>query len=133
MFFQIGKISISIDDSIVYRSRKKKVPYGHKQFDHAQKANRSSYVFGQKWLAFGLIITIGGVTMTLPLFIYLVKPKKNLISTTVVILAKIKRVIKKRGLSIDVEILTDSWFARERLILRAKHKYGNCLLLEEKK
>lgn len=124
MFFQIGKISISIDDSIVYRSRKKKVPYGHKQFDHAQKANRSSYVFGQKWLAFGLIITIGGVTMTLPLFIYLVKPKKNLISTTVVILAKIKRVIKKRGLSIDVEILTDSWFARERLILRAKHKYG---------
>ncbi len=124
MFFKIAKISISIDDSIVYRSRKKKVPYGHKQFDHANKANRSSYVFGQKWLAFGLIITTGGVTMTLPLFIYLVKPKKNLISTTIVILAKIKRVMKKRGLSIEVEILTDSWFARERLILRTKHQYG---------
>ncbi len=88
MFFKIKKISISIDDSIVYRSRKKKVPNGHEQFDHANKANRSSYVFGQKWLAFGLIITIGGVTMTLPLFIYLVKPKKNLISTTIVILDK---------------------------------------------
>jgi hypothetical protein len=124
MFFQIAKISISIDDSIVYRSRKKKVPEGHTQFDHAHKANRSSYVFGQKWLAFGLIITIGGRTMTLPLFIYLAKPKKNLISTTVVILAKIKRVIDKRGLSIEVEILTDSWFARKKLILRAKHKYG---------
>ena len=124
IFFQIAKISISIDDSIVYRSRKKKVPEGYTQFDHANKANRSSYVFGQKWLAFGLIITIGGVTRTLPLFIYLVKPKKNLISTTVVILAKIKRVIEKRGLSIEVEILTDSWFARERLILRAKPKYG---------
>jgi len=124
MFFQIAKIFISIDDSIVYRSRKKKVPEGHTQFDHAHKANRSSYVFGQKWLAFGLIITIGGRTMTLPLFIYLAKPKKNLISTTVVILAKIKRVIDKRGLSIEVEILTDSWFAREKLILRAKHKYG---------
>ncbi len=123
-FFQITKISVSIDDTIVYRSRKKKVPLGHKQFDHAQKANRSSFVFGQKWLAFGLIITIGNRTMTLPLFIYLVKPKKNLISTTVVILAKIKKVIDKRGLNIEVEILTDSWFARERLILRAKHKYG---------
>jgi hypothetical protein len=123
IFFKIDKISLSIDDSIVYRSRKKKVPYGHKQFDHANKANRSNYVFGQKWLAFGLIITIGGVTMTLPLFIYLVKPKKNLISTTIVILAKIKKVMRKRGLSIDVEILTDSWFARERLILRTKNQY----------
>lgn len=56
--FEIDKISVSIDDSIVYRSRKKKVPNGHKQFDHANKANRSSYVFGQKWLAFGLIIEI---------------------------------------------------------------------------
>ena len=85
MFFQIEKISVSIDDSIVYRSRKKIVPNGHKQYDHANKANRSSYVFGQKWLAFGLIIKIGGVTMTLPLFIYLVKPKQNLISTTIII------------------------------------------------
>ena len=62
LFFKIRKVSISIDDSIVYRSRKKRVPNGHKQFDHAQKANRSSFVFGQKWLAFGLIITIGGIS-----------------------------------------------------------------------
>ena len=124
MFFQIEKISVSIDDSIVYRSRKKKVPNGHKQYDHANKANRSSYVFGQKWLAFGLIIKIGGVTMTLPLFIYLVKPKQNLISTTIIILAKMKKVIRKKGLKIDVELLTDSWFARKRLILRAKHNLG---------
>ncbi len=62
--FQIIKISVSIDDSIVYRSRKKKVPFGHKQFDHSHKANRSSFVFGQRWLAFGLILTIGGVTIT---------------------------------------------------------------------
>lgn len=123
-FFQIGKVSISIDDSIVYRSRKKKVPHGYKQFDHANKANRSSYVFGQRWLAFGLIIKIHGVRITLPLFIYLVKPEKNLISTTIFILGKIKRVINERGLLLEVEILTDSWFARQRLILRAKQKYG---------
>ena len=132
-FFKIDKVSISIDDSIVYRSRKKKVPNGHKQFDHANKANRSSYVYGQKWLAFGLIITIGTITVTLPLFIYLVKPKKNLISTTIVILAKIKRVIDKKGLNIEVEILTDSWFARERLILRAKNKYGFSIITMARK
>ncbi|MEA2028780.1 MAG: transposase, partial [Campylobacterota bacterium] len=124
LFFKIDKVSISIDDSIVYRSRKKKVPNGHKQFDHAQKANRSSYVFGQKWLAFGLIIEIGGKSITLPLFIYLVKPKKNLISTTAAILKKMKKVLDKRGLSIEVEILTDSWFARARLILQTKHRYA---------
>ena len=124
MFFKIKKVSISIDDSIVYRSRKKRVPNGHKQFDHAQKANRSSFVFGQKWLAFGLVITIGRVSITLPLFIYLVKPKKNLISTTIIIQKMIREVIKKRGLKIEVEILTDSWFARGRLILRAKHRYN---------
>lgn len=133
LLFKIDKISISIDDSIVYRSRKKKVPNGHKQFDHANKANRSSYVYGQKWLAFGLIITFANLTMTIPLFIYLVKPKKNLISTTVVILAKMKRVIDKKGLSIKVEILTDSWFARERLILRAKHKYDFCVITMARK
>jgi len=124
LFFKILKISISIDDSIIYRSRKRKVPYGHKQYDHANKANRSSYVFGQRWLAFGLIVTIRGRTITLPLYIYLVKPKKNLITMTVVILRELKRVMDKRGLKIEVEILTDSWFARERLILRAKHQYG---------
>ena len=124
MFFKIDKISVSIDDTIVYRSRKKKVPNGHKQFDHAHKANRSSFVFGQKWLAFGLIIKIGDKSITLPLFIYLVKPQKNLISTTTAILKKIKQVIDKRGLSIEVEILTDSWFARARLILRTKHQYS---------
>ena len=124
LFFKILKIAISIDDSIIYRSRKKKVPFGHKQYDHANKANRSSYVFGQRWLAFGLIITIRGKTITLPLYIYLVKPKKNLISVTVAILQKLKRVMDKRGLKIEVEILTDSWFARERLILRAKKRYN---------
>ena len=124
LFFKIDKVSVSIDDSIVYRSRKKKVPHGHKQFDHANKANRSSYVFGQKWLAFGLIIEIGEKSITLPLFIYLVKPKKNLISTTAAILKKMKKVLDKRGLSIEVEILTDSWFARARLILRTKHQYN---------
>ena len=133
LFFKIDKISVSIDDSIVYRSRKKKVPNGHKQFDHANKANRSSYVYGQKWLAFGLIITIGNITMTLPLFIYLAEPEKNLISTTIVILAKMKRVIDKRKLSIKVEIVTDSWFAKQRLILRAKHKYGFSMITMARK
>ena len=43
LFFKIARISVSIDDSIVYRSRKKKVPHGDKQFDYAKKANRSSF------------------------------------------------------------------------------------------
>jgi hypothetical protein len=123
-FFNIKKISVSIDDSIVYRSRKKKVPYGYKQYDHSHKANRSKYVFGQRWLAFGLTISINGITITLPLFIYLVEPEKNLISRTIVILKKMRKIIDEKGLSLEVELITDSWFARQRLILRAKKRYG---------
>ena len=122
MFFKINKISVSIDDSIIYRSRKNKIPYGHKQYDHANKANRSSYVYGQRWLAFGLIICIGNRIFTIPLYIYLVKPKNNLITTTIFILEKMKKVIDEKNLNLEVEILTDSWFARERLILRAKYQ-----------
>jgi len=33
-----------------------------------------------------------------------------------------KKVIDKKNLNLEVEILTDSWFARERLILRAKYQ-----------
>jgi hypothetical protein len=124
LFFKIGKITISIDDSIVYRSRKKKVPLGYKQYDHANKANRSSYVFGQRWLAFGLIIEREKTKITIPLFIYLVKPKKNLISVTIAIQKKIRTIINKKRLNIKVEILTDSWFARGRLILRSVHNYN---------
>jgi len=124
LFFKIGKITISIDDSIVYRSRKKKVPLGYKQYDHANKTNRSSYVFGQRWLAFGLIIEREKTKITIPLFIYLVKPKKNLISVTIAIQKKIRTIINKKRLNIKVEILTDSWFARGRLILRSVHNYN---------
>ena len=124
LLFNIDKISISIDDTIVYRSRKKKVPNGYRQYDHANKANRSSFVFGQKWLVLGLIITIDGITITLPLFVYLVKPKKNLITITIIILKKIKKVIDEEDINIEVEVITDSWFAKQRLILRAKHQCG---------
>lgn len=122
-YARVVKIAISIDDSIVYRSRRKKVPLGYVQYDHSHKKNRSKYVFGQKWLAFGITFDFNGYQLTLPLYIHLVKENVNLISLTIVILRKIKNIITKRGLSLEVEILTDSWFARKRLIFKAK-KYG---------
>ena len=88
------------------------------------KLTRSSYVFGHRWLAFGLIIEREKTKITIPLFIYLVKPKKNLISVTIAIQKKIRTIINKERLNIKVEILTDSWFARGRLILRSVHNYN---------
>ena len=122
-YAKVVNISISIDDSIVYRSRRKKVPFGHIQYDHSHKKNRSKYVFGHKWLAFGITFNFNGYQFTLPLYIHLVKEGVNLISLTIVILRKIRNIINKKNLSIEVEILTDSWFARERLILKAKNKF----------
>ena len=120
--FDIKAVIIPIDDTLIYRSRRKRVPNGYKQYDHSLKPNRPEYVYGQKWLAFGLIIEIKGVRVSLPLFVYLVNPKENLISVSVSILLKINRIIKKRGVKIKVDVLADAWFARKRLLLVLKHK-----------
>lgn len=49
------------------------------------------------------------------------------------ILREIRRVMNKRGVSVEVEIITDSWFARQRLILRAKYKYDFSIITMARK
>jgi len=119
--FNIQKVIIPIDDTIVYRSRKKKVPNGHKQYDHSLKPNKANYVFGQRWLAFGLIIEIKKIRVSLPLFVYLVNPEDNLISVSANVLLKINSIMKRKGLKLKVDVITDSWFAKNRLLLKIKH------------
>jgi len=119
--FKIKRVVIPIDDTIVYRSRKKRVPNGYNQYDHTSKPNRAKYVYGQRWLAFGLIVEIRGIRVNLPLFVYLVKEEDNLISVSANVLMKIDRIIRKRDLNIEVDVIADSWFAKSRLLVRVKH------------
>lgn len=53
------KVYVAIDDSFTFRSRNKKVPNGYWDYDHAQKHNRSKYVWGQNLLAVVLILEYG--------------------------------------------------------------------------
>ena len=57
------RVYVAIDDSFIFRSRNKKVPHGHWDFDHAQKHNRSKYVWGQNLLAVILILEYGDLKL----------------------------------------------------------------------
>ena len=118
-YYNIEFIRIAIDDTFVYRSRKKKVPNGGEQYDHSNKANRKAHIYGQKWLAIIIVLNINGFQISLPLWIHLVKPKRNMITTTTVILQEIRKIMDREGLKdLKVEIVMDSWFAKKRLITR---------------
>ena len=118
-YYNIDFIRIAIDDTLVYRSRKEKVPNGGEQYDHSNKANRKAHVYGQKWLAIIIVLNINGFQISVPLWIHLVKPKRNMITTTTVILQEIRKIMNKESLKdLKVEIVMDSWFAKKRLITR---------------
>lgn len=53
------RVYVAIDDSFLFRSRNKKVPNGYWDYDHAQKHNRSQYVWGQNLLAVIFILEYG--------------------------------------------------------------------------
>jgi hypothetical protein len=50
------RIYVAIDDSFIFRSRKIKVPNGYWDYDHAQKYNRSKFVWGQNLLVVVFIL-----------------------------------------------------------------------------
>jgi hypothetical protein len=83
-YYNIDFIRIAIDDTLVYRSRKEKVPNGGNQYDHSNKANMKAHVYAQKWLAIIIILNINGFQISVPLWIHLVLlpvNKTNIISS----------------------------------------------------
>jgi hypothetical protein len=129
--FKIKQITIIIDDTIIYRSRKKTIVKGSHLYDHSNKANRSKYVWGQNMLMLAVIIKIMGKEITLPVMIHLIGYKQkdksnekrpefssNKITSAGKMLSIVKLFLEKHKIEHkNTIILFDAFFAKKRVIL----------------
>ena len=111
------KVYVAIDDSFTFRSRNKKVPNGYWDYDHAQKHNRSKYVWGQNILAIIFILEYGDSKLIrLPFRIKLkasnitkIHYGRYMMRVAIIFLTRLN-LIKKTIISFD------SWFTNHPMI-----------------
>ena len=128
--FEIDKITIIIDDTIIYRSRRKKIVKGSQLYDHSNKANRSKYVWGQNILMLAVIVKIMGKEITLPVILHLIgynqkdnanengpEFSSNKITSAGKMLSIVKLFLEKHKIEHkNIVVLFDAFFAKKRMI-----------------
>lgn len=119
--FDLRKATFIIDDTIIYRSRKKTTVKGTWLYDHSNKANKSRYVWGQNILLLAAVVTIGNREVTLPLVIHLLDyaslSKSNKITSSAKMISLVKHFLAKHHLPHEQLTVTfDSFFAKKRLV-----------------
>ena len=111
------KVYVAIDDSFIFRSRNKKVPNGYWDYDHAQKHNRSKYVWGQNLLAVIFILEYGDTKLIrLPFRIKLKAPSITKIHYGRYMMRVAIGFLKKLNLLDKTIISFDSWFTNYPMI-----------------
>ena len=108
---------MAIDDGFTFRSRNKKVPNGYWDYDHAQKYNRSKYVWGQNLLAVVFILEYGNSKLIrLPFRIKLKAPSITKIHYGRYMMRIVIGFLKKLNLLDKTIISFDSWFTNYPMI-----------------
>jgi len=116
-YIQPLRVYVAIDDSFIFRSRNKKVPNGYWDYDHAQKHNRSKYVWGQNLLAVAFILEYGEKRlMRLPFRIKLKAPSITKIHYGRYMMRITIGFLKKLNLLDKTIISFDSWFTNYQMI-----------------
>jgi len=116
-YIQPLKVYVAIDDSFIFRSRNKKVPNGYWDYDHAQKHNRSQYVWGQNLLAVVFILEYGKKKLIrLPFRIKLKAPSITKIHYGRYMMRVAIGFLKKLNLLDRTIISFDSWFTNYPMI-----------------
>lgn len=111
------RVYVAIDDSFIFRSRKTKVPNGYWDYDHAQKHNRSKYVWGQNLLAVIFILEYGeNKLIRLPFRIKLKAPSMTKIHYGRYMMKASILFLKKLNLLDKTIISFDSWFTNYPMI-----------------
>ena len=111
------RVYVAIDDSFIFRSRNKKVPHGYWDYDHAQKHNRSKYVWGQNLLAVIFILEYGDYKLIrLPFRIKLKAPSITKIHYGRYMMRVTIGFLKKLNLIDKTIISFDSWFTNYPMI-----------------
>jgi len=111
------RIFVAIDDTFIFRSRKKKVPNGHLDYDHANKPNRSEYVWGQNLVAIIFTLQYGvNKFIKLPFRIKLKAEMMSKIHYGQYMMKAAIALLSKANLLAKTVISFDSWFANHKMI-----------------
>jgi hypothetical protein len=117
-YIQPIKIYIEIDDSFIFRSRKKKVPNGYWDYDHAQKHNRSRYIWGQNLIAVIFVLEYHNKKLIrLPFRIKLKSKSLTKIEYGRYMMKASIAFLKRLNLLKRAIVSFDSWFANSSMIL----------------
>jgi len=117
MFFPRIEWIFIVDDFVCPRSSKN-APAAKWHHEHSQKPNRPKFIWGQQWVALGLSLTWGKMSICLPLVLRLHKKVGNSSKITRA-LALIKLVLpwfKSTGNEI-FRCLVDAWYMKRTFIL----------------
>lgn len=106
---------LAIDDTVVLRSSTK-APGSRIHHQHANKANRPTFVRGQGWVSLAVVVGDDRRHAAIPLLARLVRATGN--ASKLVIAKTLLRAIS--GIFTNVTLLLDSWFMRAILILFAR-------------
>lgn len=116
-FFPRIEWNFIVDDFICPRSSKN-APGANWHHEHSQKPNRPKYIWGQQWVALGLSLTWGKMSISLPLLLRLHKKVGNSskITRAVTLIKLVLPWFKKTGKK-TFRCLVDAWYMKRTFIL----------------
>lgn len=115
-------IRLIVDDTFLFRSRKKKIPQGGYFYDHSHKPNRPEYVWGQNLIMMAAIVNIAGTSVALPVMARLLESTDKDHSTGRIVTSRSMVELTKEFLEENrvnygkIILLADAFFARKNLI-----------------
>lgn len=114
--FNVKVIRLVIDDTFIYRSRKKKILKGQYFYDHSHKPNRSKFIWGQNLLMCAAVVNIHGTEVSLPVIAHILNYGKGHSSNKVILAAKMIEIARncliENKINPKMTILADSFFAK---------------------
>jgi len=113
--FQLKELIIPLDDFITVRASKKAPSVGL-HHDHAKRANRPHFLWGQLRLSMGIICKKDSRVACFPLLLKLMRATGNTNKLTAATFL-MKLLHKYIPLNMAVKVLIDAWFMRGPLVL----------------
>ena len=113
--FPARTITLVIDDFITVRASKK-APSTELYHDHAQRANRPQFLWGQMRVALGIICTYGKRHAAVPLLLKLMRTKGN--TSKLEAARRLMRIIlRQTPPDRKIRVLMDAWYMKGPLLL----------------
>ena len=119
--------NLVVDDFVCPRSSKY-APGAQYHHEHSQKPNRPKYIWGQQWVALGLSLTWGKMSVCLPLIPRLHEKVGNTtkLTTARALVRSVLSSFRKTGQEM-IRCLVDCWYMKAKFILPLVKSGVHCI------